>query len=984
MDSSFTFPPYQPPAPRTRTAPPSSGPRKSNALRASVLDAALQLGLTNDSLVAEWMFSNTVQEEDEEEALQSPGLTHSSSAASDDYSSSSTKVPTTPPNSNALPPSFGAPVASWNPTKYTNDAVDMPYLRNDPATFMPSGNQVAFPTSQDIPIPPRPVTPNSLKKLKKKKTDEYESDGGYLSEGVKKKKGFGDLMKKDKAQLKEEKRQLKELKEEERKRKKSLNAASKKQKQEEGGYETDSSPILKSPFKSKSKKAKSKTPSADAAAGYDTDGGYQSAGSNLKKNKSRFFGLGSKSSRADLPEPVPAMPEPPSEPPMPLPIAQKFATSLPTFTPSPALDLAIQTDVGEPFITPISSAATTSRSPEEPSSAKQSTPTKDYLKLDIEPATMASSAAAHVQDRSSLSSAETSSSMSSNSRRRGFQFSSPARDDSSISTGHATGESVSTVGSSFQVHPIVPASQPFQPPSFTPVTYSPPGSSSGPNSAGALKPPSISLPLTRSVSPMMIPVSPLQINKSPRVGPSTRPDIDSRGPSPLPPLSPSSPSTTTSPSNLGIQSPDASSRPSTPRRPLNPPVEGFGPRLASPPALHPTGRLSPNPARGRLISPLLLPQNAKGDRSPSPLPSPNVLAYYDLPPPSPPPQGPLPSVPSGAPPYPPPPPPASQSQGSQLRNRMLMLDRERERELQNESLHPHQQQQYIQRGRESPFPKRPLVVPPAPGPTLPSSPRPPGLHRQQTSGGSAKGLGRSVRFDEHAYAYSAYSSGSGESSPEYGYTGLPAPRERGVPSTPGPYQAAYPSAGSPPRSRGTTPQPAWNDESRVSVASGEGLAYDAPAREEEDVGENGRGRFAVTPQVQVQPGLKYGRDQDADDDDAITQESFHSSSSDQHNLVAPPARPRPRRRSFDGGDVVARETLYQWEDDLSKNRESRWSGSIYSRVSIMDPDQSEEARERFVKRVQAMMGNGEPQEEVIPPVPRIPEGLANANSLNKF
>jgi hypothetical protein len=50
----------------------------------------------------------------------------------------------------------------------------------------------------------------------------------------------------------------------------------------------------------------------------------------------------------------------------------------------------------------------------------------------------------------------------------------------------------------------------------------------------------------------------------------------------------------------------------------------------------------------------------------------------------------------------------------------------------------------------------------------------------------------------------------------------------------------------------------------------------------------------------------------------------------------------------------------------------------------MDPDQSEEARERFVKRVQAMMNNGEPQDEVIPPVPRIPEGLANSNSLNKF
>jgi hypothetical protein len=250
-----------------------------------------------------------------------------------------------------------------------------------------------------------------------------------------------------------------------------------------------------------------------------------------------------------------------------------------------------------------------------------------------------------------------------------------------------------------------------------------------------------------------------------------------------------------------------------------------------------------------------------------------------------------------------------------------------------------------------------------------------------------------VRFDEQAYAYSAYSSGSSrEGSPDYGYTALPRERTTMMSTTPTPYSSSlYPSAGSPPRSRGATPQPPhsqseWNDENRMSVTSGEGLAYDAPAQDEEEVGENVRGRFAANPaqaQTQAQDGLKYGGDRD--DDDVITQESFHSnSSSDHHHQVAPSVRPRPRRRSFDGGEGVARETIYQWEEDLSKNRESRWSGSIYSRVSIMDPDQSEEARERFVKRVQAMMNNGEPQDEVIPPVPRIPEGLANSNSLNKF
>jgi len=44
-----------------------SGPRESNALRASVLDAALELGIGNNSVVTAWMFSNAVTEEEEEE-----------------------------------------------------------------------------------------------------------------------------------------------------------------------------------------------------------------------------------------------------------------------------------------------------------------------------------------------------------------------------------------------------------------------------------------------------------------------------------------------------------------------------------------------------------------------------------------------------------------------------------------------------------------------------------------------------------------------------------------------------------------------------------------------------------------------------------------------------------------------------------------------------------------------------------------------------
>ncbi|KAF8962875.1 hypothetical protein BDZ97DRAFT_1076161 [Flammula alnicola] len=76
MNAQFTFPPPQAPTPRPgpghksgETAQTNS--RESNGLRASVLDAALELGLVSNPLVADWMFNNTLAEEDEGEVRQS-------------------------------------------------------------------------------------------------------------------------------------------------------------------------------------------------------------------------------------------------------------------------------------------------------------------------------------------------------------------------------------------------------------------------------------------------------------------------------------------------------------------------------------------------------------------------------------------------------------------------------------------------------------------------------------------------------------------------------------------------------------------------------------------------------------------------------------------------------------------------------------------------------------------------------------------------
>lgn len=76
MNANFVFPRPQPQAPRPRPAraakwSSSSSPsiqaasRDSNALRASILDTALELGIGTNSLVTDWMFNNPLIEEPE-------------------------------------------------------------------------------------------------------------------------------------------------------------------------------------------------------------------------------------------------------------------------------------------------------------------------------------------------------------------------------------------------------------------------------------------------------------------------------------------------------------------------------------------------------------------------------------------------------------------------------------------------------------------------------------------------------------------------------------------------------------------------------------------------------------------------------------------------------------------------------------------------------------------------------------------------------
>ena len=102
-------------------------------------------------------------------------------------------------------------------------------------------------------------------------------------------------------------------------------------------------------------------------------------------------------------------------------------------------------------------------------------------------------------------------------------------------------------------------------------------------------------------------------------------------------------------------------------------------------------------------------------------------------------------------------------------------------------------------------------------------------------------------------------------------------------------------------------------------------------------------------------------------------------------------KPKPGHESFAVSEYYGtRDTMYSFADGGGA-RTSRWSGgSVYSRNSILDPDKSEEARERFLERVEAMLGGDEEEERraggggrgrgqvgVVPPVPNIPERFAS-------
>ncbi|KAH8980153.1 hypothetical protein EDB86DRAFT_575544 [Lactarius hatsudake] len=267
--------------------------RDSNTLRASVLDAALELGIGTSRAVENLIF-NTVDEEDDADIFTTPALTSASATTSDENS------PSVPPW-NATPLQFVPPKPTIVVPPLT---LDVQYTR--------------APSEDSHSYAPSSLRSNQPRKLRKaRKDDGYDSDGGYLSDSSKKKKKGKD--RKDagssshEADLVSDGGYLSDA---------TKKSSDKKKKDKKGdkvtdGYVTDSS--TKTHHKL-TKKSRGHVDDADLS-----DGGYLSEAS--VKKKKPFFRLGSRSpstsrkaavSIDSLPPPVPALP-----PPM-HPIADRF------------------------------------------------------------------------------------------------------------------------------------------------------------------------------------------------------------------------------------------------------------------------------------------------------------------------------------------------------------------------------------------------------------------------------------------------------------------------------------------------------------------------------------------------------------------------------------------------------------------------------------------------------------------------------------
>ncbi|TCD71094.1 hypothetical protein EIP91_000188 [Steccherinum ochraceum] len=585
---------------------------RDSVLRASILDTALELGVGDSSTVARWMF-NPVQEVDEDvESMVSPSLTYASTATSEESASFGSNFRHHRPGADT---SLSNSVSSQTHSLAKSDSPHsdgLAYSRNNGLTPEPHGHRAIHFDLSQTPEPrvPSPMpTPSKGGKLRKARPDGYESDGGYVSDGTKGKKEKKDKEKKEKKSKKKVKEDgnapgeesdggyLSEIslrrRKKDKKPKKDRSELDKSMTdgESDGGYMSSMS------FgRSKKDRAAKAAAITSPGTGDESDGAYLSESS--VKKRSKFFRLNTKSSRKKnnaSHSPAEVVPPVPSLPPMQLKIADMFAKSATSFD---ADDSRAVTPVpNEQFISPqsIHSESISSMASVQPSPSLVSV--QSSLDSPLDPPRAIPNA---FMDAESIRTPSTDL-LATFGRRQLPQVQSPTR---------AKGPSLDTVSttSSSLDSPISaghkPASSPLRIPSVPTISMPKPKR----NPSMKTTPPQISAPNTRALAAAKHTPVPLILT------PPT-PGANARAFGAHPPAQASTPGSDGTPHTAEALSP-WNRNPDVPRSPslsIASSTASAGPPLPSP--------TTPNGVR------------------------PHVLAYYDLPPPSPPPSGPLPRVP---------------------------------------------------------------------------------------------------------------------------------------------------------------------------------------------------------------------------------------------------------------------------------------------------------------------------------------------------
>ena len=827
---------------------------------------------------------------------------------------------------------------------------------------------------------PKSTTP-SVRKLRKKPPgrDDYESVGGYMSEkNAKRKEKSGDGMD---ASMKKKKSFIQVI-----------NKISNDVQSPSQGYETDGGAVLSSQ-KSKKVKKKSKTKNPSKETGYDTDGGYQSEN---RKSKTRFFKLPTKSSKPNFHVtangPIPALPnslEKKMESVVPLPIAGRFARTLSFSMPSPTTTESAETHVDNSFpqisLKPFPATFDFTSTTSSPVSAG---PSSTFDRAQIAPTSdspSAFNAYLHPKNRDSRFSFVSSSSSSGSGSNQHSKLQnlkglfSPLHSPPSSMQGHQQHGLRPSVSLSSLKHP--------KPVISFPITRdSSPTSTDLPFSTRSLQ----SLSVSPTSTSFRSSVSSLQFKKPFRIK-LHHPELPTQQPSPAQtavssPTGSGSPSVFLTPTLPLLQIPRF-----TKVRPKNPPTDGFGPRSPLTPdsaALGSTLRPSP------ISSPLRSPGSSPTDNS-GLSPNPPIQASSKR---------------------------SSQQTIIPSSDYIVPSPRNSPLKTQNPGL-PGSPTVLTTYHHYDHIPPQPSPAPKGPLPTPPSSsesgesPAAAGNNSSSGSGSSNSGSGAGQQLPSLAVhlrqrmskmnmrqsllpsqstpvAIPPVSVGGGSGEVEKsGVVGLRVEKKSGIirPSVddiPTKFQKGKAKKARLSKfAAAADNRQSWIDIGDDTSLDKKETTLDVEDEDQQEVEEEPEDLYEILDRFE-------NRDKDIHHHSSSSEQALERSHSFKAGKLAKEKRSYPDNNSFNSARpprhhqhvpaAVVVPDLYGFEDDGKSlgDRTSRWSESVYSRsssISILGEEESEERRDRFVKRVEAMLDAEKKAraKDYIPPLPEIPHAYAN-------